>query len=358
MSKLRIKISLQLFFSIILSFFVSLGATIIIFKFISWLNDVFRIQDKSVNILIAISLSVFVISIGIFAFTFFLIINRKIKYLKYISQQVKDIAHEGFGSKIKIRGDDEISELCLNINLMSQELKSKFDHEREIENSKSELIIGVSHDLRTPLTSVKGYLQLVKDKQYKTSEELETYINVAFDRLEMLEDLIENLFEYTKLQGKDIKLNYKRLCLNDIVRQIVLDYGPLFDKERLNLQASIPNDKYFVKIDPEIYVRVIENLLGNALKYSLKPGNVTVSLFAENNGVKMAITNRANSIDSESLAHLFDRFYRLEKSRSKETGGTGLGLAIAKSIVELHGGSIWAETQNETLSFNVWQPLS
>lgn len=301
---------------------------------------------------------IFVINIEIFVLTFFLIINRKIKYLKYISQRVQDIAREEFGSTIEIRGNDEISDLCLNINLMSQELKSKFDHEREIENSKSELISDVSHDLRTPLTSIKGYLQLLKDKQYKTLEELETYINIAFGRTEMLEDLIENLFEYTKLQGKGIELNYKRLCLNDIVQQIVVDYGPLFDKEHLNLQPSIPNDKYFVKIDPEKYVRVIESLLGNALKYSLKPGIVAVSLFSENNGVRMTIKNRAKSIDADSLAHLFDRFYRLEKSRSKETGGTGLGLAIAKSIVELHDGSIWAEAENETLSFNVWLPLS
>jgi signal transduction histidine kinase len=356
--KIRTKISLQLFLAIIVSFLVSLGATIINFKFLSWLNDFFNLQEINLNILIAISLSVFVISVIFFVLTFFLIINRKIKYLKYISEQVKDIAHEGFGSKIEIRGNDEISELCLNINLMSQELKSKFDHEREIENSKSELIIGVSHDLRTPLTSIKGYLQLVKDKQYNTSVELETYINIAFSRLEMLEDLIETLFEYTKLQGKEIKLNYNSLCLNDIVRQIVLDYGPLFEKECLDLQAIIPNDKYFVKIDPEKFVRVIENLLGNALKYSLKPGSVSVSLYSENNGVRMTVTNRAMSIDAKTLAHLFDRFYRLEKSRSKETGGTGLGLAIAKSIVELHGGAIWVETQNETLSFNVWMPLS
>lgn len=303
-------------------------------------------------------LIILISGILVFTFTLLLLINKKIKYLKYISQQVKDIAHEGFGSKLKIQGDDEISELCRNINLMSQELKTKFDYEREIENSKSELISGVSHDLRTPLTSIKGYLQLVKDKRYETSDQLETYINVAFSRIEMLEDLIENLFEYTKLQGKEIGLNYQRLCLNDIVHQIILDYGPLFDKENLSLKASIPKEKYIVKIDPEKYVRVIENLLGNALKYSLKPGNVSVSLFSENNGVRMTIKNRAKSIDAESLAHLFDRFYRLEKSRSKETGGTGLGLAIAKSIVELHEGSIWAENKNETLSFNVWLPLN
>lgn len=308
----------------------------------------------------SILLLIFGFGIGIFVLIFFLFISKKIRYLKYISQRVKDIAHEGFGSTIEIQGNDEITELCLNINSMSQELKSKFDHEREVENSKSELISSVSHDLRTPLTTIKGYLQLVKDKQYQTSEELESYIyiKVAFSRIVMLEDLIEDLFEYTRLQGKEIKLDYKRLCLNDIVTQVVLDYGPLFNKEQLHLQASIPNEKCYVKMDPEKYVRVIENLLGNALKYSLKPGNVSVGLNSENNGVRMTIKNKAQIIDADTLAHLFERFYRLEKSRSKETGGAGLGLAIAKSIVELHGGEIWAESQNETISFNVWLPLS
>lgn len=101
-------------------------------------------------------------------------------------------------------------------------------------------------------------------------------------------------------------------------------------------------------------MRVIENLLGNALKYSLKPGEVWALLSSEDHGVKMTIKNNGQVIDSETLSHLFDRFYRIEKSRSKETGGAGLGLAIAKSIVELHGGKIWAESKNETICFNVW----
>jgi len=295
-----------------------------------------------------------VIGFVFFVLTFLLLINKKIKYLKYISKRVKEIANEGFGSTIDIKGNDEISALCLNINSMSKELKSKFDHERDLERVKYELISGVSHDLRTPLTSIKGYLQLLKDKQYQTPEQLETFIEVAFNKTEMLENLIENLFEYTRLAGQETKLEFQRLCLNDIVNQVIMDYGPLFEKENLELKASIPDEKYYVQIDPHIYVRVIENLLGNALKYSLKPGEVWVLLSAEDHGVKMTIQNNGQVIDAESLSHLFDRFYRIEKSRSKETGGAGLGLAIAKNIVELHGGKIWAESNSEAICFNVW----
>jgi signal transduction histidine kinase len=306
------------------------------------------------NILISL---IFVVPIGVFVLTFLLLINRKIKYLKYISKQVEEIANEGLGTMIYIRGNDEIARLCLNINAMSKELKDKFDNERELEKTKYELISGISHDLRTPLTSIKGYLQLLKDKEYQTPEQLENFIDVAFSKTEVLENWINDLFEYTRLSEQETKLEYQRLCLNDIVNQVVMDYGPLFQKENLYLQVFIPNEKYYVQIDPDKYVRVIQNLLENALKYSPKPGNIWVGLNSDNQGVKMTVQNQALNINAESLSHLFDRFYRLEKSRSKETGGAGLGLAIAKSIVELHSGKIWAESKNGTIFLNVWLPL-
>lgn len=354
--KIQTKISLQLLFANILSFIVAIMASTF---FSSYVTMYYIVNTELINPAVynVITLLVFLIGLVFFVITFFLLINKKVKYLKYIAKRVTEIAQEGFGSVIEIQGNDEIAELCRNINSMSKELKHKFDHEREIEKSKSQLISGVSHDLRTPLTSIKGYLQLIRDKQYQTPQEIKAFIDVAYNKTEMLEDLIENLFEYTRLSGKEIQLNVDRLCLNDIVKQVVMDYGPLFQKENLRLELSLPGERYYVQLDPDKFVRVIENLLGNALKYSSKPGDVKVSLNSENQGVTLTVQNKGQAIDSESLSHLFDRFYRLEKSRSKETGGAGLGLAIAKSIVELHGGKIWAESQNETIYFNVWLPL-
>src|SRR5665648_5104 len=357
MNKVGKKVSLQLLVAITISFFAPFGA-IIIFSLI--INRYYFSKNPEVFLRPAFyfyntyAILIMVVFIGVFIITFLLPIKKKLKYLRYVSIRIKEIANEGFGSIIEIRGDDEIAELCSNINSMSKELKSKFDHERDLEKVKYELIGGVSHDLRTPLTSIKGYLQLLKDKQYQTPEQLENFIEIAFNKTEMLKNLIEDLFEYTRLAGQETKLEYQRLCLNDIVNQVVMDYGPLFEKENLQLKAAIPNEKYYVQINPDKYVRVIENLLGNALKYSLKSGEVWVLLSTEDDGVKMTIQNNGQVIDAESLSHLFDRFYRIEKSRSKETGGAGLGLAIDKSIVELHGGKIWAESENETICFNVW----
>ncbi len=348
--KLQTKLSLQLIFAIAVSYFITLIA-LGAFSRVIYRSPYLSSLSKP------ISTAIFLAGIIFFVMIFYLLIYKKINYLKYISRQVKEIANEGFGTTIEIRGNDEIAELCKNINTMSIELKNKFDHERDIEKSKNELISGISHDLRTPLTSIKGYLQLVKDKKYRNADELGTYIHIAFDRMEMLEDLIENLFEYTRIQGNEIKLDKKCLCLNDILRQFVIDYGPLFEKESLSLQARIPEEKYNVLIDPDKYVRVIENLLANALKYSLKPSNVRVSLIPEKQGVRMTIKNKGQAIDAESLSHVFERFYRLEKSRSTETGGTGLGLAITKSIVELHGGKVWVESEEEMISFHVWLPV-
>lgn len=357
-NKVGKKISLQLLAAITISFFVTLGVvTITVVPVNNWFYyskmELFS-RPAFVNTYLALD---FVVIIGIFVVTFLLLIKKKIKYLRYVSKRIQEIANKEFGSTIDIKGNDEIAELCLNINSMSKELKIKFDHERDLEKVKYELIGGVSHDLRTPLTSIKGYLQLLKDKQYQTQEQLEAFIEVAFSKTEMLENLIEDLFEYTRLAGRETKLDFQRLCLNDIANQVTMDYSPLFEKVNLDLKVSIPDEKFYVWIDPDNYVRVIENLLGNALKYSLKPSEVTVLLSLEHHGVKMTIQNQGQVIDAESLSHIFDRFYRLEKSRSKETGGAGLGLAIAKSIVELHGGKIWAESKNETICFNVWLPL-
>lgn len=356
MNRFATKISVQLLFTIAVSFIISLAASVILAYY---MIPYYILNTQSISPVIynMIVLFIFIIGIGVFVLTFFLFIRRKIKYIKYISEQVREIANEGFGSIIEIKGNDEIAQLCLNINFMSNELKRKLDHERVIEKAKNELISGVSHDLRTPLTSIKGYLQLLKDKEYQKQEQLEEYIDIAYSKTEMLENLIESLFEYTKLSGQEIKLEYQRLCLNDIVKQVSMDYAPLFQREKLNLQLSIPHEKYYVQIDPEKFVRVIENLLVNALKYSLKPGEVWVSLKPDSTGVKMIIQNKGQKIEAENLSRLFDRFYRLEQSRSQETGGTGLGLAIAKSIVQLHKGKIWAESRNENIYFNVWLPL-
>lgn len=356
-NKIQNKISLQLLFVVFLSFIIAFTVSVL---FLHYILIYYMLNYKNIRpeIYNSITLMVFIIGILIFVLTFFLLINRKVKYIKYIANQVNKIANEDFGSLIEVRGNDEIAELCRNINFLSKELKRKFDHEKEIEKSKSELISGVSHDLRTPLTAIKGYLLLIKDKQYKTPEELENFIDVAFNKTEMLESLIENLFDYTRFSCKEVNMNLQRLCLNDIVEQVVMDYGSIFEKEHLKLHLSIPDIKYCVQIDADKFVRVIENLLGNALKYSLKPGDVWVNLSSDNQGVKMTIKNKGESLDQESLVHLFDRFYRLEKSRSNETGGAGLGLAIAKSIVELHNGKIWAESQGEIIIFNVWLPVS
>lgn len=348
---IRSKISIQLLIAVTISFCLAITAGYYSLLFFSdyWVPHTILFW--------ALIMLSFVIGIGLFIIVFLLLIRRKINYLSYVSKKVQEIANMGFGSTIEIKGQDEIAVLCENINLMSLELQRKFDYEREVERSKHELISSVSHDLRTPLTSIKGYIKLVKDKQYQTTAELESYIDIAFSKTEMLESLIEELFEYTRLSGKETKLIYQELCLNDIVQQVVIDYGTLFQKENLKLQVSLTEDKLYVQIDPVKFVRVIENLLGNALKYSFKPGEVWINLSPAQQGAQMTVSNKGQLIDAASLTHLFDRFYRLEKSRSKETGGTGLGLAIAKSIVELHEGRIWAESDNETIFFHVWLPV-
>lgn len=292
-----------------------------------------------------------ILSVLVFISVFIVITNRKIKYLDDIAKGVRIVAGGDLSYRIEEKGTDEITGLAVNINAMAKEIERRIQSERTAEKTKGELITNVSHDLRTPLTSVMGYIGLIKEGKYEDDNMMKEYLNIAFNKSNQLKELIEDLFEYTKLNNNGIVIEKERVNLIDFLSQIIEEYIPLFDENSLGVVKKFVDEKIEVNIDTGKMVRVFENLFSNAIKYSFKPGEVVVSSYENNGYANIVIRNRGESISKEKMDKLFDRFYRVDEARNSNIKGSGLGLAISKNIIELHGGRIWAECVGNDISF-------
>lgn len=291
--------------------------------------------------------------IGVFVMSFHFLTKKKMRYIEEIAAGLQVISTGNLDFRVARKGSDELASLADNINNMAEELKSKIEEERRAEKTKNELITNISHDLRTPLTSIMGYLKLIKDKKYEDQKQLEDFINIAHGKTEKLKTLIDDLFEYTKLANEGIKLNVSEVNINELLEQLIEELVPAAEENQLEFAKENPHEKIIANVDADLMVRVFENLLMNAIRYSYKPGKILIKLGHEKDKVIVCVENKGDPIPQEELPNLFNRFYRLEKSRTAALGGSGLGLAIAKSIVDLHHGDIWAECKGNDIRFFV-----
>ncbi|MEC3630538.1 HAMP domain-containing sensor histidine kinase [Bacillus velezensis] len=352
MRKFGNKLIVRLLIAIAISFFVSLGMmSLIIFSFykITGLTNV-SVRSSYVTILIE-----YFAALLTFIAVFLLLVRKKISYLKRITESVHHIANGKLGLTIRIESRDELTQLAQHINYMSEELESKFEHERELERAKSELISNVSHDLRTPLTSIIGYLDLLKKEQYNSKAQFQEYLETIYSKSQRLKYLIDELFEYTHLSSPDVILNRSKTDLSALLEQITGEYIPMFEKEQLTVRKSITEEHVPVCIDIEKMVRVYDNLFMNALKYSIKPSEFFINLELKDEKAILQVSNKAE-IPADDINQLFERFFRGDKARTGHQG-TGLGLAISKRIVELHSGRIHADYSGGWLRFTVEHPI-
>lgn len=291
-----------------------------------------------------------------FVLIFALLVRKKVRYLKYISETVEHIANGKLGLTIDIKGKDELSQLAGNINYMSKELENKFIHERQLEKTKNELITNISHDLRTPLTSIIGYLNLIKSGQYNNENQLQEYFETIYSKSQRLNYLIDELFEFTRLSSPDAMLNINKVDSTSLLQQIVGEYTPIFEKEQLSVQRLITEEDIPVLMDVEKMVRVYENLFMNAIKYSRKPSDIQITFNAIENIAVLQVSNKVENPPKSDVNKMFERFFRGDEARM-DAQGTGLGLSISKRIVELHNGDIRAEYKDDWISFIVELPI-
>ncbi|MED3262652.1 HAMP domain-containing sensor histidine kinase, partial [Bacillus thuringiensis] len=287
----RNKIIIKLLGAVAISFFISFGLTILI---LAYVIDPLFIKHEEFGMFEFNVAMLFLFAFAIFTFIilFLILVRKKIVYLKLISDNVNDIANGKLGLTIGIKGKDELTQLAKNINYMSKELENTFEQERRLERTKNELITNVSHDLRTPLTSIIGYLDLLKRGQYNNNTQLQEYLETTYSKSQRLKYLIDELFEYTRLSGIDAKLNLNEVDLSGLLEQIVGEYIPIFEKESLIVQKSITQEIIPIFIDAEKMVRVYENLFMNAIKYSMKPSQLFICLELMDNKAILKVSNK------------------------------------------------------------------
>lgn len=294
----------------------------------------------------------------LFIFFFFTLSKGSIRYLEEISGTLGKIAEGDFNIQIPKRSNDELGKLAENINQMTRQLKQSIEDERNAERTKNELITSVSHDLRTPLTSILGYLDLIDSDQYRDEVELRYYVNIAYHKSQRLKKLIDDLFEFTRMSYGGMKAKPELIDLGELLEQLAEEYVPLFWDAGMEYRLSVPQKKVTVLADGDLIARVFENLISNGIRYSKTGKYVDLELVKDGVWAVVRVANYGDPIPQEDLPHLFKRFYRVEKSRSGETGGTGLGLAIAKSIIDLHQGKIMAYNETDRTIFEVRLPVS
>lgn len=225
------------------------------------------------------------------------------------------------------------------------------------EQRKDELVMYLAHDIRTPLTSVIGYLNLLEEEPDMPAEQQAKRVHIALEKAYRLETMINEFFEITRYNSQQITLSKETIDLYYMLVQLSDELSPVFAPRGNTVVLHLAED-LTVEADPEKLARVFSNILKNAASYSYPHTEITISAEKSEHEVIIQFQNSGEDIPSEALEALFDKFYRADKSRSSDTGGTGLGLAIAKEIVVLHGGTISAASKNHVVTFTISLPLA
>ncbi|MEO1769164.1 histidine kinase [Enterococcus sp. 665A] len=303
-----------------------------------------------------------------FLFPFFFVVDALVVFwrlirryrqmqLRHIINELHYIANGNYDYRIpfELRGD--LSKVVASINGLVDSTVAAIEDEREIEKSKDELITNVSHDIRTPLTSIIGYLGLIEDGQYQSKEEVLKYTHIAYVKAKQMKSLVDDLFEYTKVRQPTVPVNAMSFDMVQLLEQLAADFELEANKKNIQISVETSENSLIMDGDTEKLVRVFNNLITNALKYGGRATRIVMQLEKANTEAIITVKNNGVPIPRESLDQLFDRFYRVDESRSQEISGTGLGLAISQNIVNLHGGYIYAQSNKQWTSFIIHLPL-
>ncbi|WP_288658913.1 cell wall metabolism sensor histidine kinase WalK [uncultured Limosilactobacillus sp.] len=278
------------------------------------------------------------------------LMNHIIGELHYIAQ-----GHLDHRIPFRLKGSEQ--HVITSVNALVDSAVQSMDDERKIEKSKDELITNVSHDLRTPLTSIIGYLGLIEDKQYQNEEDILKYTHIAYEKAKQMKNLVDDLFEYTKVQQHGAPVNIMWVDLNQLLEQLTASFALEADRRGIEISSKVVPHPLMIEADPEKLGRVFNNLVANAFKYGNGGSYIRITAHQEQDKVVVKVANDGTPIPEKAQSHLFERFYRAEASRSRATGGTGLGLAIVKSIVDLHHGQVTVSSDADETAFIVTLPL-
>lgn len=296
---------------------------------------------------------------------YFVFFTKKIvDYFEQIDRGIEEFSEGNFDIEFEVRNEDELSNMARNLNRTTGEINRILAKERDEEKSRKEFITCIAHDLRTPLTSVIGYLQLVMAKAHasRSNEELqiknEEYVKIAYEKAIRLQGLIEELFSFTKTDSTELRLHLTEIDVVKLMEQLADECYPSLQEAGLALEFKTSAEVIKIEADGELMARAIANLLTNGIKYGKDGKKIIIDLYRENENsdLHIRIINYGRLIPEKDIDHIFDKFYRVEDSRSLQTGGAGLGLAITQNIVKLHGGYVNVKSDLSGTVFEIVLP--
>lgn len=296
---------------------------------------------------------VLIIWIGLSIINIYITLKKVFSYMNQITNSVQKLYDKNIDY---IKLPEELSDIEEKLNHFKRESEKNERLALENAEQKDELIVYLAHDIKTPLTSMIGYLSFLDEAEDMPKEQRKKYTSTALDKSYRLEELINELFEIARFNSEKIVLEKEEINLSLMLEQIVDDFYPIL--KELNKNVIIDKkDTITVFADSDKLSRVFSNLVKNAISYSKENSDIKINLYKENNNAVIEFINKGKEIPKEKLDKIFEKFYRLDSSRNSKTGGSGLGLAISKKIVELHRGEIVAKSNRNETTFTVKLPI-
>ena len=348
-----------------LIFFLYLSALLIYRQAIDYKLNFFGL-DTTLRHMLGLTRHQIIVSVYIFSLASCVVailvtnwrVKRRINQMKltHILDYLKYIAQGHYEIRIPQTDLGEMDEVVSSINHLVDSTVRAIEEERKIEKSKDELITNIGHDIRTPLTSVIGYLGLIENQQYHSQEELERYAHVAYRKAQQMQSLVQDLFTYTATRQTTTEISPVQVQVLRFMEQLVADFELSAREKTIELRLDIRPKNLVASFDVDKMARVFHNLLSNALKYGIGAHYIELLAYQEEDYIYFKVKNDGQPLDKNELEDIFQRSYRADQSRSANQPGTGLGLAIVRNIVELHHGRVYAEVEGKETIFTIEIP--
>lgn len=309
------------------------------------------------RLVLKISVCALIILLLVSAIAFTCLYQSIVQPLEKLKRAAVNIKDGNLDFNVITDTEDEIGEVCTAFEEMRIKLKDQIEVSMQYEKDNKELISNISHDLKTPITAIKGYVEGIRDGVADTPEKMDKYIRTIYNKATDMDRLIDELFLFSKLDSNSMNYSFAKLNLKDYFEDCVDEISLDLESRGISLAYynHVPEDTIIIA-DPEQLKRVINNIVGNSVKYmeAERPGHIGIFIKDEPEFVQIEIQDNGKGIAKKELPHIFERCYRTDASRNSSKGGSGLGLSIAKKIIEEHGGKIWAnsvEGEGTTMSF-------
>ena len=348
-----------------LIFFLYLSALLIYRQAIDYKLNFFGL-DTTLRHMLGLTRQQIIVSVYIFSLASCVVailvtnwrVKRRINQMKlaHILDYLKYIAQGHYEIRIPQTDLGEMDEVVSSINHLVDSTVRAIEEERKIEKSKDELITNIGHDIRTPLTSVIGYLGLIENQQYHSQEELARYAHVAYRKAQQMQSLVQDLFTYTATRQTTTEISPVQVQVLRFMEQLVADFELSAREKTIELRLDIRPKNLVASFDVDKMARVFHNLLSNALKYGIGAHYIELLAYQEEDYIYFKGKNDGQPLDKSELEDIFQRSYRADQSRSANQPGTGLGLAIVRNIVELHHGRVYAEVEGKETIFTIEIP--